>query len=80
LSEVLTLFALSFIHFSCLFFCITFESDEFAHQVLVHIHHCSIVVKITAVVFCGENSYQLFVFAEEAVAVFHYLMTSAYQV
>ena len=58
-------------------FGITFESDEFAHQVLIHVHNRCVVVKISAVVLCAENCNQLFVFAEKSVTIFHYLMPSA---
>ena len=61
-------------------FGVAFEGDEFAHQVLVHVHHGCIVVEVAAVVFGAEDGHKLLVLSEEAVAVFHDLMASADEV
>ena len=61
-------------------FGITFECYKFAHKVVVNVHHSSVVVEITAVVFGAENCDQLFVFSEESVTILHDLVTSTNEV
>ena len=63
-----------------IFLCVSFKRNELAHQILVYIHDGSVVIKVTAIIFSTENGYQLLVFAEETVAVLHYLMASADQI
>ena len=34
----------------CILLCVSFEGDKLAHKVLVDIHDCCVVVKVSAVV------------------------------
>ena len=63
-----------------LLFGITLESNEFAHEFLVDIHHSCIVVEVSAVVLRTEDRYQLLVLAKESIPVLHHLVASANQV
>lgn len=65
---------------SSLLLGITFKGDEFTHEVLIHIHDSSIVIELSTIVLGAEDCYQLFIFAEEAVTIFHHLVTTANQV
>lgn len=76
-SEVRTILLLSF---GKCFLGITLECDELAHQVLVHVHYCRVVVEITAIVLCAEDRNELLILSEEAVAVLHDLMPATYEV
>jgi len=62
------------------FLRVALESDELAHQVLIHIHDGGIVVEVATIVLCTEDGDKLLILAEETVAVLHDLMPSADQV
>ena len=64
----------------CVLLGVALERDEFAHKVLVHVHHGGIVVEVATVVFGAEDGHKLLVFAEEAITIFHDLMASADEV
>lgn len=40
-----------------IFLCVSLESNELAHQILVYIHDGSIVIKVTAVILSTEYGY-----------------------
>jgi hypothetical protein len=80
-SEIILSLGLSFpFALRGVFLCVSFESNKLTHQILVYIHDCSIVIKVTTVILCTENCYELLVFTKETVAVLHYLMASANQI
>jgi len=43
--------------FGCILFGITLKRNELAHKVLVYIHDCGIIIKVTTVILCTENGY-----------------------
>lgn len=57
---------------------ISLEGDELAHEILVYVHDCGVVVEVPAVVLCAEDSHQLLALPEEPVAVLHDLMPTTY--
>ena len=59
---------------------IALERNELTHEVLVHVHDGCVVIEITAVVLGAEYGDQLLVLSEKAVAIFHDLVTTTYQV
>ena len=62
------------------FLRVTLESDELAHKVLIYIHYGGVIVKISTIVLRTEDCDELLILAKEAVAIFHNLMPTAYQV
>ena len=70
-------FALSF---GCIFLGVTLKGNKLTHKVLVYIHDSGIIIKVSTIIFGTENGYQLLVLAEEAIPIFHYLVTSANQI
>ena len=56
-SEVVLSLIFGRLSFCLILFGVSLEGYEFAHQVLVHIHHCRIVIKITAIILRTENRY-----------------------
>ena len=61
-------------------FRVTFECDEFAHEILVDIHYSRIIVKVSTIILGAENSYELLILAEEAIAIFHHLMSTTNEI
>lgn len=47
---------------------------------MVHIHHSSVVIEISTIVFGAENGHQLFVLAKEPIPILHNLVSTADQV
>ena len=47
---------------------------------MVYIHHSSVVVEISTIIFGAENCNQLFVLSEEPIPILHNLMASTNQV
>ena len=62
------------------FLGVALESDELAHEVLIHVHDGRVVVEIATIVLCAEDGDELLILAEETIAVLHDLMPTAYQV
>lgn len=79
-SEVVLSFIFGRLSFCLVLLSVTLEGYEFAHQVLVHIHHCRIVIKITTIILRTENRYQLLILSKEAETIFLNLVPSANQV
>jgi hypothetical protein len=80
-SEVILFLVLSSsLLFSQVLFCVSLKRDEFAHEILVNIHYCCVIVEISAVILGAEYGNELLVLAEESISVFHHLMSTANQV
>ena len=62
------------------FLGVSFEGDELAHELAVDVHNGGIIVEISAIVLGTENGDKLLVFSEEAITIFHDLVTTADQI
>ena len=61
-------------------FRVTFECDEFAHEILVDIHYSRVIVKVSTIILGAEYSHELLILAEEAIAIFHHLMSTTNEI
>jgi len=59
---------------------IPFECDELTHEVLVYVHNGCIVIKVSTIVLGAENGDKLLILTKESIPIFHYLMSSAYEI